>query len=422
MHSGLRLALVAGAGALAGAAGAQPAQKVTGPVATYWVGAQTQTGFGMPAAGGGGPSPAQMMQMMRGGGVSKSLSLQLGSSTRPGGEPAAEHLPPPVLKAGASLPLVTPRQEPAQKTEETPSIPREFERPKGRMLIFWGCGERARAGQPVVIDFAKMQAGKMPPGFEALGRGFNLSAMQPPSPGRNATYGEWPNEKTRNHVPGDGSLVGQHTVRGNYTPQIQFALNQAQDFLAPLTLTSNARTAAGAVQLGWNAVPNAQAYLATAVGGGQDTVVLWTSSETQAAAFGLPDYIAPGDMTRLVAAKALMGPQTTACAVPKEVIDAAPQAMVQLAAYGPEANFVYPPRPSDPKVAWNREWAVKVRYRSASGGLLGQPMPGMGMMDGDDERAAARPDQPPPPPSKSDRRRQIMKGIGGALGVPVPIP
>ncbi|WP_374469862.1 hypothetical protein [Phenylobacterium sp.] len=418
MNSGVKLALVAAAGTLAGSAGAQPAQKVTGPVATYWVGAQTQTGFGMPG-GGGRPSPAQMMQMMRGGAVSKTLSLQLGSATRPTGDPAAEHLPPAGLRAGQSLPLVTPRQEPRQPTEDTPSLPQDFERPKGRMLIFWGCGERARPGQPVVIDFAKMQPGKMPPGFEALGRGLNLTAMQGPSPGRSATYGEWPNEKTRTQVPGDGSLVGEHTVRGNYSPQIRFALSQSQDFLGPLTLTTNARAAAGHGQLGWSAVPNAQAYLASAVGGGQDTVVLWTSSETQAATFALPDYIAPGDLTRLVASKALMGPQTTSCAVPKEVLDAAPQAMVQLAAYGPEANFVYPPRPSDPKVAWNREWAVKVRYRSATGGLLGQPMPGMGAQD--DDRAPGRADAPPPP-SKSDRRRQIMKGLGGALGVPVPIP
>ena len=39
-------ALVAGAGLLAGAADAQTKQQVTGPVATYWMSAQTQTGFG----------------------------------------------------------------------------------------------------------------------------------------------------------------------------------------------------------------------------------------------------------------------------------------------------------------------------------------------------------------------------------------
>jgi len=60
-------------------------------------------------------------------------------------------------------------------------------------------------------------------------------------------------------------------------------------------------------------------------------------------------------------------------------VAAAPQAMVQLAAYGGEANFVYPPRPADPKTPWNQQWQVKVRYRSATSAILGMDMSAMGM-------------------------------------------
>ena len=77
-----KLALCAGVAGIAGAAFAQPAgQKVTGPVATYWMSAATQSGFGMPGAGGGGgrPSASQIMAMMRGGGAAQhTLTLQLG--------------------------------------------------------------------------------------------------------------------------------------------------------------------------------------------------------------------------------------------------------------------------------------------------------------------------------------------------------
>src|SRR3546814_8620928 len=38
-----------------------------------------------------------------------------------------------------------------------------FERPKGRMLLYWGCGATPGPGQPVVIDFSKLAAGQMPP-------------------------------------------------------------------------------------------------------------------------------------------------------------------------------------------------------------------------------------------------------------------
>jgi hypothetical protein len=415
MGQGFRTALVAGVAAIGGAAGAQPAQKVTGPVATYWMSAQTQTGFGMPT-GGARPSMASMMgaAMGRGGSAQHALTLQLGSSRSPQGEPEAEHLPPPGLGAGASLPLLTPRAQPAPA--ENPEAPREWQQPKGRMLIFWGCGEHAGAGQPLVIDFAQVQGGKMPASFQAMSRGLNLTPMRPPAPGRTTTYGEWPNERTQSAPAPDGSLVGDHVVRGDYTPEIRFALNPSQDFLAPLSLTTNAKRPTGSVQLGWGAVPNARAYLATAMGGGQqDTVVLWTSSEVQASAFALPDYISPSDLTRLVSSRALMSPQTTACVVPKEVVDAAPAAMVQLVAYGDEANFVYPPRPSDPKVAWNKEWQVKVRYRSATGGLLGTSM-------GDMDQASSEDRSPLPqkPQSRGDRARSIMRGLGGAVGVPVP--
>ena len=88
------------------------------------------------------------------------------------------------MRAGGSLPLVSP--EPTKvsqpEPEERPTIPKEYQQPKGRMLIFWGCGEHAKAGQPIVIDFAQMTpanlaAGKMPPGLEMLSKGLALSRM-----------------------------------------------------------------------------------------------------------------------------------------------------------------------------------------------------------------------------------------------------
>lgn len=402
-------------------------QVVTGPVATYWMSAQTSSGFGAGMMGGGGPggpggrggrpSMGAMMGMMMGGGgggAQHNLILQLGSSRKATGEPQAEHLPPQGLGAGASLPLLTPHAQPSQRVEETPSMPREYQKPKGKMLIFWGCGDHARPNQPVVIDFAQMADGKMPAGLEALSRGLGVTPMQPPSPTRNATYGEWPNEKTRTTVPSQGSLIGDHTIRGNYAPDIHFTLAQNQDFLGALQLTTNAIGPMGSGQLGWNSVAGAGGYLATAIGGGgdQETVVLWTSSEIQASAFALPDYLSNGDLARLVASKALMGPQTTTCAVPKEVVQAAPHALVQLAAYGQETNLSYPARPADPRVPWNIEWTVKVRYKSQTGGLLGTPM-GAGMGGGSDDEGRPQRGQQQQKPRGRPGLGDVLRGLGG---------
>jgi hypothetical protein len=423
----IRTATTVGAVALTAAAGSaqsQSRQVVTGPVATYWMSAQTTSGFGAGMMGGGGPGgrpggrpsmgALMGMSMGRGGGAQHGLVLQLGSSRAPTGAPQAEHLPPQGLGAGPSLPLVTPQAAPQQRVEEQPSMPREYQKPKGKMLIFWGCGDHARPGQPLVIDFAQMAEGKVPPGMEAMTRGLGVTPMQPPSPARNRTYGEWPNPQARTTVPSEGSLVGPHTVRGDYSPEIKFTLSQDQDFLAPLQFLTNAVGPMGSAQLGWNAVPNARGYLASVIGGGEnDTVVLWTSSEVQASAFSLPDYLSNGDLARLVASHALLDPQTTRCAVPKEVVQAAPHGMVQLAAYGGEANFSYPPRPTDPRQPWNIEWTVKVRYKSQTGGLLGMDMPGGGRGEmGEGGQGQGRPGQPQKPrgrPGLGD----VLKGLGG---------
>ena len=115
----------------------------------------------------------------------------------------------------------------------------------------------------------------------------------------------------------------------------------------------------------------------------------------------------------LLANKALMAPTQTTCAVPREVVEAAPQSMYQFVAWGGESNFTYPPRPADPKVAWNIEWTVKVRYRSATGGILGMESP-YGAGDDDDSAPAdgARPSRPAKKPKGTD----LLRG----LGVPIP--
>ena len=104
-------------------------------------------------------------------------------------------------------------------------------------------------------------------------------------------------------------------------------------------------------------------------------------------------------------------------AVPQEAVSAVQGGLVQLVTYGREANFSYPPRPTDPKVAWNRQWEVKVRYRSATGGLLGQSMPQMGGrgFPGGDEAEGRPPPGQSPQDAPGARRRGILNGLGGLI-------
>ena len=415
-----QMLLSAGAAATLTAGPAGAAQPVSGPIATYWMSASTTSGIGAMVSGlvpqgGQRPSLGAMMRMGMSGGpdpnaVNHGLILQLGSSHRPdGGAPTAEHDAPASLGVGAVLPLLSPQPQAKPAYEEsTPAPPPQYRQPHGRMLIFWGCGEHAPAGQPLVIDFSQLDQAGAAQRFAGLARGMAVTPMQPPSPTRNVTYGEWPNRDARKvAIPANGSLQGDHLVRGNYSPDIKFSLTADQDFLPPIQMTTNARNAGGSATLAWRAVDGAQGYFATLFGaGGRDQIVMWTSSANQTSAFALPDYLSNGEISRLVGARALMPPAQTTCVVPREVVAAAGSAgFFQLAAYGGETNLSWPPRPPSPK-AWNIAWQVKVRYRSTNSGVLGMDMSHLGGRGGPGGQS---PDQP------KKKRPSLFNPLGGII-------
>jgi hypothetical protein len=375
------IALGAGAAAFGQARGGG-----AGP-AVYWMSADTSSGL---AAMAGGRSS-----------YVRTLNLQLGSPRRAAGAPEAEHLPPAGLQAGQSLPLVTPQGAPGAATPAQPWS--QAQRPKGRMLIYWGCGERARPGQPVVIDYAAMAAGRMPPAFANMA----LKPMTPPSASTSATYGEWPNPRSQARVPAGGSLLGEHVVRGNYSPEIRFALGAGQDFLAPVTITSNSAGASGSIPLAWRPVPGARAWFGSVMGAARNgDFVIWTSSETQAAMMAF-DYVAEADIGRLVQSRVLMPATADRCTVPAEVAQAAPQSMLSLIAFGGESNLSQP-RPAGAARTWRPEWTVKLRTKSTHMGMLGMNLPAMD--GGDEDMEQERSERP------ATKKEKLRRGLGRILG------
>ena len=281
-----RIGLVAAAAVVVGAA---PAAKDPPPIANYWMDVATQSGMGA------GMTGAQMMSMMSGGGgaVMHSLDLRLASKDRPAAAPQADHLIPPGLQMGASLPLVTPVREAAPPA--TPGMP--MQQPKGRMLIYWGCGEHVSAGQPTVIDFSKMTPGKVPPGMAAMASMAHVVSGPSGAPG----FGRWPNDRDSRQVPASGSLLGAHQVQGNYSPPIAFSLGAGQDFMPGLALREAGTLPSGADRLMWQPAAQATGYALAMFGsnGGGD-VVMWSSARS--ASMAAMDYLAPAEVRRLIAA------------------------------------------------------------------------------------------------------------------------
>ena len=294
-----------------------------------------------------------------GGAPGKWLDTALHTRNKPSGT-LGSHAIPPALNMGSALPLIPVQVERGRSEGEA-----DMERPKGRLLFYWGCSETVRPGQPRVLDFARAapdEYSKFMIGRFAPDRGAKAVA------GRSV----WPNEQDRKRVPANASLNGDHAVSGEGVPAgLRFAIGAAHDFMPKISLSAQGDPK-GPINVGWADVNNARAYFLTAMGGkGEQEMIIWSSSEQPDPGWGLMDYLPPAQIERLLKEKVILPTSTQRCAIPAGIFAGADGAMVRMIAYGPELNLAHPPRPANPKAPWNPEWAVRVRVKSTGMTMLG---------------------------------------------------
>ena len=304
-----------------------------------------------------------------------------------------------------------PSPKPLPREDDDGVIEQDVERPKGRLLLYWGCGAAVRAGQPKVLDMSTASAADIARFFvsrRATQRGTHAA------PGRPV----WPSQTDTRMVPEQASLAGEHAFSGSGVPEgFRFAIPAAQDLMPPLQLQQADR--AGATELSWASVPTARAYFLAGMGAAkQDEMVIWTSSELPDTGFGLLNYQTNPAVDRWVKEKVLLPAAATSCTVPKGVFPGE-GAMLRAIAYGSELNLAHPPRPADPKAPWEPVWAVKVRVKSVSTAMLG-----MRGMPGAPERAEAPAPAPggdastaaPAEERKDDKKTKALELLKGILG------
>jgi hypothetical protein len=350
------------------------AQKTTGPKAQYAMDVSTMSGMGMGAMMGGG-----LGSILGGGGDNYNLELRLSSNIPSPQQPEkGDHFFLPSAKMGKSVPLLG--DAPSQTERGTPGRdydPKQpMEKPKGRLLMFWGCHDKAPKGQPFIIDFAKMPTAKMPMGMPG-----NMEAYRAAAQARNDNAAWWPNGKGGKQPKSGSSLRGEHRITSGFTPEIKFAL--ANDYMASLKV--NTSDQAGSVLLGWNAIATATGYTAMAMGGMEHAgqggdMVMWTSANTRDFSGG-GDWMTPAEVARQITAKNVMPPSQTSCNIPAEAKTAAGGMMFgSMNAYGPEENFAFPPKPADPRAVWNIDWTARARFRAFSSFMIGMGDGGMAGM------------------------------------------
>ena len=325
-------------------------------------------GGGAPGVGGGNTSygGARAMSIM----PPRVIDIALHNTLRPGVE--ASQAIPAGMRMGEALPLLPPRAQPTQT--EPGEVPREYQQhqPKGRILLYWGCGSAVRAGQPRVIDLARAKSTDYAQAF--AGR-----AVPDRGPRVGPAYALYPNERNQVQLSRDSSLLGEHQVRGDGVPaSMKFTLGAAQDLMPAIDLRTSGKPQ-DSMGTSWQPVRNARAYYLHAMSQSGDDLVMWSSAETPDTGMGLFDYLSPATIDRWLKERVLLAPETTQCAIPQGIFagggrDTTP--MLRMVAYGGESHIVHPPRPADPKAAWEPEWAVRVRVKSHTMAMLGEEMQG----------------------------------------------
>lgn len=296
------------------------------------------------------------------------IDIALHNSLRPGVE--ASQAIPAGMRMGDALPLLPPAAQPAQR--EPGEVPQEYQQhqPKGRILVYWGCGTTVRAGQPRVIDLARAKAAD-------YGQAFAGRAVPDRAPRVGPAHALFPNERNQRTLSRDSSLVGEHRVTGEGVPaSMKFTLGAAQDLMPAIDLRTSGKPQ-DSMLASWQPVRGAQAYYLHAMAQDGDDLVMWSSAEAPDTGMGLFDYLPPATQERWLKERVLLQPDATQCAIPQGIFAAGGREtspMLRMMAYGGESHIVHPPRPADPKAAWNPEWSVRVRAKSHTMAMLGEDM------------------------------------------------
>ena len=402
-------------------------QVVKPPVVQYWMDVATISMAGMddmPDMGAMGGLLGSMTGMPGLGGVSfgatrgmmpgRWLDLAVKTQLKPAGTEAVQTIPAGQAM-GPSLTLLPVKPQASSNSTGShgpASIDEMPERPKGRILFYWGCSDTVRAGQPRILDFAKT-------GIEEYGKFMMGRATRDTGAKAIPGHAVWPNETHRQKVPAQASLTGSHALQGDGLPaSLQFTLGPQQDFMPKLALSSQGGGAA-ATQISWPAIASARAYFLSAMSGsdnaGTTEMVIWSSSDVPEPGWGLMDYASNPNVDKWLQEKVLLPANKTDCAIPAGIFAKAEGAMLRGMAYGNELNLAHPPRPLDKRIAWEPEWAAKVRVKAMTMVMLGQ--------EGAPQQARpAKPSQStqdtPPPQTAPAPQNPGIPGLPGLPGLP----
>ena len=251
-----------------GAGQGTPKQVVKPPISQAWIDVATFSGMSM----GPGMMNATLGSLMGGGGggnqkaefgytetgtAGRWMDVTLYTSRDTSLAEAIQAVPAGTQLA-PTLKLQTPeRPKPPPPAEDGPSE-FNYEPPKGKLVMYWGCSETVRPGQPKVVDLSTATIAELGKFFES---------RRATQRGAHATFGRpvWPSKDDKRALPAGSSIAGQHSFKAEGIPEsFSFTIPAAQDVMPAIEVRQE--KGPSAVKLSWTAIPHARAYFLGSMG------------------------------------------------------------------------------------------------------------------------------------------------------------
>ena len=134
-----------------------------------------------------------------------------------------------------------------------------YEPPKGKLVMYWGCSETVRPGQPKIVNLETATIAELGKFFEsrrATQRGTHATAGRP----------VWPSKTTSARSPPARRIVGQHAFTGEGVPEsFKFSIPPAQDIMPEIKLRQTEQARTSCCSSGTR-IPTARAYFLGSMG------------------------------------------------------------------------------------------------------------------------------------------------------------
>lgn len=308
--------------------------------------------------------PAEVRAMMAGG-ATKRIYTRLWSPGIAPRDARATVYPPAGAKLGEKLDLDLYRPRPATGRTDPDDEDETFQPPKGKFTIkeYWGSSPTVKPGQPRVTE---VEWGTISPEQQAEIR----SAMEDAESLEyrpDWTTGYWPGDDDQVVVEDGAKLEGTFRLETTYTGGTTVEVPATVNFLEGIEFSSpklsEAPDLTEAMAFEWKRIAGVLGFEAQITGMvGQDTVIIWYSSEVEPEARGNDSFMQMAEVRALVEQRRFMPGDATEVTVPAGIFVDADMVMMNMTGYGTgAANDEGDPR-------------ARVQTKTTFNGMLGGKM------------------------------------------------